>query len=59
MLFRSDVGSERLQDMSCNLLYIVEVLVQYMNNEDVATAALGLLEAICAMGIYVHTLYFL
>lgn len=55
MLFRSDVGSERLQDMSCNLLYIVEVLVQYMNNEDVATAALGLLEAICAMGIYIRT----
>ena len=39
--------------MSANLHYIIELLTRYMNNEDVAPAALGLVEALYFVGTYI------
>ena len=47
---RSVVGSGKLPEMKDNLEYIVTVLLHYPNNEDIATAALGLIQAIYSLG---------
>lgn len=50
---RSNVSSGKVHEMKDHLDYIVEVLLHYTDNEDIATAALGLIEAIYSLGSYV------
>lgn len=51
IMCRSTVGSGKLHEMKDNLDYIVAVLLRYPNNEDIAAAALGLIEAIYSLGM--------
>lgn len=45
------VGSGKLHEMKENLDYVVTVLLHYPDNEDIATAALGLIQAIYSLGM--------
>ena len=48
---RCDVSSEKLDELNSYLEYTLQVLIHYMDNEDVVTAALGLIDAIFVVGM--------
>ena len=51
--FRCEVSSDKLQGITSNVENIIEIMRQYLNNEDVIAAVLGLLDALISAGLLV------